>query len=263
MNVAIVLPTYNEKENITRMLTALSSEFAKIEKSTIFKMQVLVVDDKSPDGTGKIVESIIKKNKRVSMISGNKNGLGNAYIRGFHYAMNNLKVDVVMEMDADFSHNPKDIKRLLSPLAKGYDFVIGSRYIENGSIPADWSFMRKMNSRFGNIFARYVAGIYHIHDCTAGFRAIKTSLLEQMSLDQLKVEGYSFQMNLLHRALQRDAKIKEVPVDFIDRQYGESKISTSDIIEFVQNAFMLRYLDTKLIVHGILSNGLSRLQRAS
>src|SRR3989344_2057448 len=155
MNVVIVLPTYNEKENINLMVNALMVEFVKIEKSTNFRMHLLVVDDNSPDGTGNIVRDLMNKNKKVSLLTGVKQGLGRAYIRGFKYAIDNLKADVVMEMDADFSHDPKDIIRLISPTAKGYDFVVGSRYIKGGSIPKDWSLIRKLNSRFGNKFARF------------------------------------------------------------------------------------------------------------
>ena len=208
-------------------------------------MHLLVVDDNSPDGTGNIVRDLMNKNKKVSLLTGVKQGLGRAYIRGFKYAIDNLKADVVMEMDADFSHDPKDIIRLISPTAKGYDFVVGSRYIKGGSIPKDWSLIRKLNSRFGNIFARFIAGIYHVHDCTSGFRAIRVSVLNRISLDNLKVQGYSFQMNLLYNAAQNGANVHEVPINFIDRQFGKSKISVKDIKEFILNAFLLRLEGTK------------------
>lgn len=249
MKVTIVLPTYNEKENITFLLDALSKEFDSIEKSTNFRMSVLVVDDNSPDGTGKIVEKIEKRNKRVHLLTGQKKGLGRAYIRGFRYAIYQLQAEAVMEMDADFSHDPKDIKRLILPLEQGYDFVIGSRYIKGGSIPNEWSFIRKMNSRYGNIFARHVAGISQVRDCTAGFRAIKALLLEKSRFEEINTDGYCFQMNLLHSVINEGAQILEVPVHFVDRKFGKSKIRMKDITEFILNAFKLRlkkYHDLKL-----------------
>jgi len=241
MNVVIVLPTYNEKENIARLIKVLISEFEGIEQSSDFQMQILVVDDNSPDGTGQIVKSVTEKNNKVHLITGQKKGLGRAYIRGFRYAIDYLQADAVMEMDADFSHDPKDVRRLIYSLMQGYDFVIGSRYVKGGSIPKEWSFIRRMNSRYGNIFARYVAGIYKVHDCTAGFRAIRVSLLEKTGFDQFNTDGYCFQMNLLYNAVNQEAKVLEVPVHFVDRQYGKSKIRMKDIREFILNAFKLRF----------------------
>jgi dolichol-phosphate mannosyltransferase len=243
MKVTIVLPTYNERENIVRLLGALRREFEKIEKISNFRMSVLVVDDNSPDGTGVIVEKIQQKHKEVHLITGQKRGLGRAYIRGFRYAIDQLHADVVMEMDADFSHDPKDVVRLILPLEKGHDFIIGSRYINGGSIPSEWSFMRKMNSRYGNIFARYVAGISQVHDCTAGFRAIRTQLLKKSCFVQLDTDGYCFQMNLLHLVISNGARVLEVPVHFKDRKFGKSKIRMKDITEFIINAFKLRFKD--------------------
>lgn len=166
-------------------------------------MKILIVDDNSPDGTGKIVDEISQNNKKVCLITGKKQGLGMAYIKGFVYAIQTLHADIVMEMDADFSHDPKDIIRLLTPIYKdSADFVIGSRYVKGGTIPVTWSFLRKLNSRLGNIFARYIAGLYQIHDCTAGFRAIRVSLLKTIRIKKMKSKGYSFQMNLLYKMVQ-------------------------------------------------------------
>jgi len=240
MKIVIVLPTYNEKENIVRLIEVVSRELASIEQSSAFRISLLVVDDNSPDGTGKIVKAIAKENNRVHLLTGQKKGLGRAYMRGFRYAIDFLQANAVMEMDSDFSHDPKDIKRLIYPLMQDFDFVIGSRYVKGGSIPEEWSLIRKMNSRYGNIFARYVAGIPSVHDCTAGFRAIKVSLLEKTAFDQLKTDGYCFQMNLLYSAIKHGANVLEVPVHFIDRRYGKSKIRLKDIREFILNAFKLR-----------------------
>ena len=145
-----------------------------------------------------------------------------------------------MEMDADFSHKPEDVPRLISTLDQGADFVIGSRYIGGGTIPQDWSFIRKMNSKWGNIFARFMAGLYSIHDCTAGFRAIRVSVIKNIDLENIKVKGYAFQISLLHQAYLRKAIIREIPVDFIDRKRGVTKLGLSDIIEFLVNICRIR-----------------------
>ncbi len=150
-------------------------------------------------------------------------------------------MDVVFEMDADFSHKPADVPRLMATLESGADFVIGSRYVEGGSIPSEWGLHRRLNSRVGNIVARYVAGICTVRDCTAGFRAIRTSLLRSIPLSGLRVQGYAFQVALLHAAKSRGARIVEIPVDFIDRTRGQSKLGIRDILEFILNAWWIRF----------------------
>ena len=203
-------------------------------------MSILVVDDNSPDGTAKIVDQYTEKfSSSVFLLNRRKKiGLGSAYIAGFKYAMDELGVDAVFEMDADFSHDPKDVPRFMEEVSNGSDFVIGSRYIRGGNIP-DWGFKRRMISRGGNFFARAIAGI-PVNDCTSGFRAIKTSLLEKIDLDSLGAQGYAFQMNLLNEAMKNGAKIKEIPITFNNRKYGESKLGNGDIQEFFFNAFKIR-----------------------
>jgi dolichol-phosphate mannosyltransferase len=237
MKVVIVLPTYNESGNIAALLASLQSEFRQLRHD----MHVLVVDDNSPDGTAVIVRDIMQAQPNIHLITGRKAGLGAAYIRGMQYAIGELWADVVFEMDADFSHDPKDVPRLLAPLENtSADFVIGSRHIEGGSIPKEWSTYRKLNSAVGNWVARYVAGLYGIRDCTAGFRAIRASILRQIDFGALKVKGYAFQVALLHQAVTLGAVVKEVPVDFVDRKLGQSKLGLSDITEFVLNAWWIR-----------------------
>jgi dolichol-phosphate mannosyltransferase len=236
VKIIVIIPTFNEKENISKLIPVLQEKFKEIDH----EMGILVVDDSSPDGTAEAVKELMEKYKNVSLITGRKKGLGAAYIRGMKHAMEELKADAVMEMDADFSHKPEDMKRLIAALDT-HDFVIGSRYVPGGSIPDSWSFIRRMNSKWGNIFARYVAGLYRVRDCTAGFRAIKTELLEKIDLDHLRVKGYSFQMNLLRAAVDHGASVKEVPVDFVDRMIGESKLQLSDQIEFIFAAWIIRF----------------------
>ncbi len=242
MKIVIILPTYNERENIVPLIRALQEQFPKVRHH----MQILVVDDSSPDGTADLVRQERQQNPEVVfLLTGNKQGLGAAYIRGMKHAVFEMRADAVMEMDADFSHKPSDVPRLLEALDQGADFVIGSRYIPGGSIPSDWGLLRRLISRWGNIFARYVAGIYRVRDCTAGFRAIRTSLLRKIDLDGLGVQGYAFQIALLNQAVLNRAAVREVPVEFIDRTRGVTKLNLSDIIEFIMNAWWIRLENSK------------------
>lgn len=240
----MILPTYNERDNIGRMIDALQEQ----SQNFLHDMNILVVDDSSPDGTADVVRMRQAAHPNVHLLMGQKAGLGAAYIRGMVYAMDKLHADVVFEMDADFSHKPEDVPRLMAALDQGADFVIGSRYVKGGSIPEEWGLLRRMNSLGGNIVARYVAGIYKTRDCTAGFRAIKTSLLREIIFDDLRVQGYAFQVALLHKAVSLGAVIKEVPVDFVDRTRGESKLGISDIIEFILNAWWIRLHSSKTFI---------------
>ena len=236
MKVVIILPTYNERGNIVALLASLHEQFRRIRHD----MHILVVDDNSPDGTAALVRESMPHYPNLHLITGEKSGLGAAYIRGMQHAIGELRADVVFEMDADFSHNPADVPRLLAALESSADFVIGSRHVKGGSIPAEWSTWRKLNSAGGNWVARYVAGLYGIRDCTAGFRAIRASILRQIDFSALRVKGYAFQVALLHQAVCLGAVVKEVPVDFVDRKYGQSKLGLSDIIEFIINAWWIR-----------------------
>ena len=237
MKTTIVLPTYNEKENIEDFLKTLLEE---INLTNDFNINILVVDDYSPDGTADIVKKVMGNNPKVNLLLNNTRGLGKAYIAGFRYAIENFSPDILIEMDSDFSHDVKKVKELLNAISKGADFAIGSRYIKGGSIPSDWALIRKLNSKYGNIFARIIAGLYSIKDCTSGFRAIKTDILKQIDLYKLNANGYSFQMNILFECTQKGAKVAEIPIDFIDRTKGKSKLGLYDILEFMVNSFILR-----------------------
>jgi dolichol-phosphate mannosyltransferase len=244
MKIVVILPTYNEKENIGLMISALQEQFVKIRHD----MNILVVDDNSPDGTADVVRLAAEKASNIFLITGQKQGLGAAYIRGMKHAVNELHADAVMEMDADFSHKPADVPRLIAALDEGADFVIGSRYVPGGKIPADWSFLRRMNSKWGNVFARYVAGMYSVKDCTAGFRAIRSSIISKIDPDTLKVKGYAFQISLLHEAILNHARVREVPVVFVDRARGETKLGLLDIVEFMLNAWWIRFERSKTFI---------------
>ncbi len=236
MKIVIILPTYNEKDNIGLMIRALQEQFKKIPHD----MNILVVDDNSPDGTAEVVRGEAKNARNVFLITGQKQGLGAAYVRGMRYAVGELGAEAVMEMDADFSHKPEDVPRLIEAIDQGADFAIGSRYVPGGKIPDDWTFFRRMNSKWGNVFARYVAGMYRVRDCTAGFRAIRSSVIAKIDFDTLRVRGYAFQISLLHEAILNQAIIREVPVEFVDRKRGQTKLGVSDIVEFMLNAWWIR-----------------------
>jgi dolichol-phosphate mannosyltransferase len=235
MKVFIILPTYNERANIGRMIQSLDQVFKAIKH----EMNILVVDDNSPDGTQDVVREFQAGRPYLHMITGQKQGLGKAYIRGMEEALRR-GADAVFEMDSDFSHDPKDVPRLLAALDEGADFVIGSRYVPGGRIPPEWGTWRRLNSKFGNIVARYVAGIYPVRDCTAGFRCIRAKLLEAVDLSSIRTQGYGFQVSLLHASFIAGARIREIPVIFTDRVEGESKLGLSDIIEFILNAGAIR-----------------------
>jgi dolichol-phosphate mannosyltransferase len=248
MKVVIVIPTYNEADNIGELLDALQREIAAIAAEVV----LLVVDDSSPDGTAEVVRHRAAAAGNIYLLSGAKQGLGAAYARGFAYALETLGAEVVMEMDADFSHKPEDVPRLIAGIEEGADFVIGSRYVHGGSIPAAWGLWRRLNSRVGNIVARYVAGLWKVKDCTAGFRAIRAGLLSKVDLGSINVQGYAFQIALLHRALVNGGKVVEIPVDFIDRERGESKLGLRDIIEFIVNAWWIRLQSSKTFLKFVI-----------
>ena len=244
MKVVVIVPTYNERENIERLVAALEQQFERMSHD----MHILVVDDSSPDGTADVVHRLQPGRSHLHLLSGPKAGLGAAYIRGMKHALNELAADVVFEMDADFSHRPEDLPRLMTNIDHGADFVIGSRYVPGGTIPREWGAHRRAISLFGNIVARYLAGTYRVRDCTAGFRAIRGSLLRTIDLDGLRVQGYAFQVALLHAAVSHGARVVEVPVDFVDREHGESKLGLRDVAEFVANAAWIRFQSSRTFV---------------
>lgn len=248
MKAVIIIPTYNERENLSSLIAALQKQFERIKH----EMHVLVVDDSSPDGTADVVRKLQASHTNLHLLMGRKQGLGVAYIRGMRHAMDALGAEVVYEMDADFSHKPEDVPQLMAAIDQGADFVIGSRYVTGGTIPREWGWFRRLNSRFGNLVARYVAGIYSVRDCTAGFRAIRASTLSSIDFNKLRVQGYAFQVALLHAAKNQKARIVETPVDFIDRTHGDSKLGLRDIVEFIINAWWIRFDSSKTFIKFLL-----------
>ena len=224
----VVIPTYDEKDNVTPMAEAVLAQGEDIH--------ILFVDDNSPDGTGEVIDSLAEKNERVHCLHRTKKeGLGRAYVAGFKKALE-LGADDVIQMDCDFSHNPKDIARLLAVNA---DLVIGSRYVKGGSTPG-WPFKRRLISRAGGVFIRTVTGM-PIADPTGGFKRWRRAALEKMDLPSVESSGYSFQLEMNHRAWKRGLEIAETPISFTDRERGYSKITPGIALESIKIALKLRF----------------------
>ncbi len=233
--ITIVVPTYNEAANIRELLREIGKVSENIGER---ELNVLVVDDNSPDRTADLVKELDMINVYL-LERKRKEGLGRAYIDGFGYAIRELGSDVVFEMDADFSHDPGDLPRFLAEIRNGFDLVSGSRHIVGGSIPG-WSFHRRLISYVGNLLAKEILGM-QVSDCTSGYRAIKTSLLGEINLEEINVKGYAFQMSLLHSAIAHGARIKEIPIVFHRRRGGESKLGLGDIAEFLAELVRIRF----------------------
>lgn len=235
MRVVIILPTYNEKGNIERLITILENEiFPKIIKHDV---SILVVDDNSPDGTGDEVKKLMKKWGNIKLSSGRKQGLGAALIRGMTYAVSDLKADLLFGMDADLFHDPKKIPEFLKKIEEGNDMVIGTRYSSGGSIPPNWGLHRKIFSIFGNLLVRTILMRFRIHDWTGGFRAIKKEVFLKEKDKLTSFKGYTFQVAFLHKAVRDGYRIAEVPFLATDRTLGRSKIAP---FEYITN--LLKYV---------------------
>ena len=223
----IVIPTYNEKENIQKLIP----EIFTITSKEPWDISVLVVDDTSPDGTGEAVKHMQKNYPKLHIISGKKKGLGEAYIHGFNYAIEHYKPNFLFEMDADGQHNPNLIPSFLKALDAGADFVIGSRYIKGGSIPAEWEFHRKFLSYFGNnLVLRFGFMEFSITDWTSGYRAVSVPFIQETIECYRHLDGYTFQIGIVDQAVKHGLKIKEIPLQFQDRKIGSSKIQTFKFI---------------------------------
>jgi glycosyltransferase involved in cell wall biosynthesis len=221
VRVLVVLPTFNEAATIENVLDRVRGALAEAS--------ILVVDDGSPDGTAKIAADVGDRGGRVEVLSRpSKMGLGSAYRDGFAWGLER-GYDAFVEMDSDFSHDPDALPSIVAPLADGYDVCIGSRYVPGGSIP-NWSFPRRMLSRGGNIYADLLLGL-SVSDSTAGFRAYTAGVLRRVDLGSVQAESYGFQIEMTYRAIKVGARIKEVPICFVDRELGTSKMSTYTVVE--------------------------------
>lgn len=233
-HAVVIIPTYNERDNITRVVPALDSVFKLIKN---WKMSILVVDDTSPDKTYEVVKDLQKKYTYLHLlINQKKSGLGGAYLAGMKESFTQLNADVVFEFDADLSHDPKILPKMLEKIESGYDLVLGSRYIPGGSMAKEWGLHRKFLSYFGNLFINFVFFDFTVRDWTAGYRAITRKTYEAVhpKLHTTRFTGYTFQIGFLYNTLRQGFKVAEVPYVFVDRTIGESKIGA----EYMKNTLL-------------------------
>ena len=234
MKAIVVIPTYDERDNVKRMAEAvLSTSNLKPQTSNV---ELLFVDDNSPDGTGDVIEEMMKTEPRIHCLHREKKeGLGRAYVAGFQKAIE-LGAEKIVQMDCDFSHDPKDLPRLI---AEDADLVIGSRYVKGGATPG-WPFKRRLISRAGGIFIRTVTGM-PLRDPTGGFKCWKAETLKRIDFTTVGSKGYSFQLEMNHRTWKAGCSIKEIPIVFTDRVAGYSKITAGIATESIKIALKLRF----------------------
>lgn len=228
--VALVLPTYNERENLPSLLKAIQALSTPIH--------VIVVDDNSPDGTGALADGLAARDGRVKVLHrAAKEGLGKAYLAGFAWALAR-GYDLVLEMDADFSHDPKYLPALLER-AKEADLVLGSRNVPGGGT-VNWGAGRKLISRGGSLYARTILGI-PVRDLTGGFKCFRRRVLESIDLGSVECSGYAFQIELTYRTLKKGFTVAEVPIVFVDRRVGHSKMSRRIVLEALRKVWSIRF----------------------
>ena len=228
--ILIIIPTYNELENLPKLIPAVLSKNQKID--------ILIIDDNSPDGTADYVIAEGNNNPRIKLIKREaKMGLGTAYITGFKYALEN-NYDYIFEMDADFSHNPKMIPKFLKEM-NNFDLVLGSRYKEGVNV-VNWPLSRLILSLFANMYTRLITGL-PVHDATGGFKCFKKEVLQSINLDQVKSNGYAFQIEMTFKAWKKGFSIKEISIVFVDRVKGTSKMSKKIVREAIFMVWKLRF----------------------
>jgi len=229
VQATVCLPTYNERENIEPMLRALGDK----------GVRVLVIDDNSPDGTGEIADRLADELDYVEVVHRpQKEGLGPAYLAGFRRALAD-SAELVLEMDCDFSHSPDDVPRLIAAAEAGTDLVIGSRYVRGGSI-GNWGFVRRFVSAGGSLYARLLLGV-PVRDLTGGFKCYRRRVLETIDLDAIDSKGYAFQIETTYRTLRSGFRVEELPIHFVDREEGGSKMTRGIVAEAVWKVPALRF----------------------
>jgi dolichol-phosphate mannosyltransferase len=236
----VIIPTYNERENIKKVIPLLLDVFKQIKN---WEMNILVVDDNSPDNTADEVRQFEKKHDNIFLLlNKRKAGLGSAYLKGMAKAFGELDADVVFEFDADLSHDPTKIPIFLEKIDEGYDMVLGSRYIPGGGIPDNWAFNRKFLSVVGNWVVMTILTNFSVHDWTGGYRALTKKVYEAVEpeMHEEKFTGYTFQIAFLHKTVKKGFKVIEVPFKFVDRTIGESKLPKEYINNNLKYLFKVR-----------------------
>lgn len=233
MRAMVCLPTYNERENLEPMIRALGEQL-----DTVID-RVLVIDDNSPDGTGERADVLAAELPWVEVLHRpGKEGLGPAYIAGFRRALA-AGAELVIEIDCDFSHDPADVPRLIAACQAGSDLALGSRWVEGGGT-VNWGVGRKLVSRAGSLYARTILGV-GVRDLTGGFKCFRREVLEAIDLDAIAAKGYGFQIEATYRTLRKGFAVAEIPITFVDRRVGESKMGGSIVVEAMLQVPVLRY----------------------
>lgn len=239
VNSLVIIPTYNERENVAAVIKKLNSLNTGVD--------ILIVDDNSPDGTAEIIKGLQKECKNLSLLKrSGKLGLGTAYIKGFNWALER-GYQYILEMDADLSHNPDDVPRLIKECKKGYDLVIGSRYCDGVNV-INWPIKRLLLSYSANKYTRIVTGL-PIKDATAGFKCFNRKVLEDISFNRVKSSGYSFQIEMNFRVWKKGYSLKEIPIVFEERSEGKSKMSKNIVFEAVFMVWKLKILSFLGLLH--------------
>ena len=244
MKIAHIIPTFNEKDNIGQMIEAIFKISRNYPK---WQTHIIVVDDKSPDGTAGIVRKLQKKYKSVYLLLKKKEGLGRALIMGYQYAVKKLKADVVIPNDADFQWDPTDFPKLVKKIEEGFDVVVASRHVQGGKV-IGWNWFRNLNHEVSNsLLAWFVAGVHEVKDHAGNFKAIRVkNILEKVPLEKMENAGFSFQLHILYELSKTGAKFTEVPVVFVERRRGISKIGFNrfyirDIFEYIKSSLSIRF----------------------
>lgn len=239
--ITIIIPTYNEKDNIGEIIEVLENDVFPQVKD--YLMEILIVDDNSPDGTSKIVFEKIKKYKNISISSGGKKGLGMAYIRGVEYAKLNLNANVAIKMDGDFQHNPENILDLIQKYREGYQYVIGSRYRKGGSTPREWGKYKYFLSKYGGLCTRIILFFPHIYivsDVSSGFTLASIGrVLDRVNFSKIS-SGFYYTTQLIYQVIKMDIKVAEIPINFGVRKKGKTKMSFSNVPKTLFTMIRLR-----------------------
>ena len=239
--VLVIVPTYNERDNLPHVVAAVHQQLPEAD--------LLIVDDNSPDGTGQIADDIAASDGKVSVLHRpGKQGLGTAYVAGFQWALAR-DYAFLFEMDCDFSHDPKYLPVMLARARAGADLVLGSRYVDGGGT-VNWGPMRKLISRGGSLYARTILGV-GVRDLTGGFKCFRRQVLEALDLGSVSAQGYGFQIEMTYRAVRRGFRVEEVPIVFVDRRVGQSKMSKKIFLEALTLVWRLRLGDAGLAARSV------------
>jgi dolichol-phosphate mannosyltransferase len=255
MHIVIVVPTFNEADNVGRLINELETVFPTIPNH---QMSLLIVDGNSPDGTAEKVRELSKTRPWIHvLVEKEKKGIGAAYFYGFEHAMHTMHADAVVEMDGDLQHDPKELPILIQPLDEGFDYVIGSRFVKGGSIPEKWSLWRKFLSFGGSLFSKLVLGMMNVNDFSTGYKAIRVKgFLDDIDFTTMRTKGFAYKTEMLYRIYKMGARIKEVPITFGLRDRGTSKMESANFWDSLKLVIGLRLNEKKEFVKFCIVGGM-------